>query len=331
MKGRIENKIKTEDHIKELIQIMPKFINKYYYSLNSKSHTTKLRYITNVIRFLNYYFDNNIITIKEHQLKEIDSFVIEQYMESINYINGDEGEIKELSANSKAIIYSSLSSFFAFLKNNKYITESPFENQMIERPRIEIKDVVFLTPEEVKNVEATILNIDDDWKYRDILLFRIPVINGLRVTALSEINIEDVDLKTNTIKVVEKGGISKSVYIDEVTADYIRTWMRKRVIILRDKDLKNNALFISNQGKRITVRSIERVIQKYTKVAVPYKHITPHKLRSTCGTNLYQAKKDIYLVAKVLGHKSTAPTQRYTCVFEEDKQDAINTVANLYS
>ena len=79
----------------------------------------------------------------------------------------------------------------------------------------------------------------------------------------------------------------------------------------------------------MSVRSIERVISKYTDKAT-YKHITPHKLRSTFGTNLYQSTKDIYLVADALGHKSTSPTKRYTKIFDEDKRNAIEIVSEMY-
>ena len=117
---------------------------------------------------------------------------------------------------------------------------------------------------------------------------------------------------------------------DDKTKEYIIKWMCDRRDLLGD-DLNNcNALFISNRKTRMSISSIEDVIEKYTKDTIKDKHITPHKLRSTCGTNIYQHTKDIYLVANVLGHKSTSPTKRYAKVFEEDKQNAINYVANLY-
>ena len=335
MQGRVEHKIVVEKKIQEIIKEYPNYIKKFYYSLNSKTHMTKLRYIMNVIRFLNYYGNGNII--KESELNNIEAFDIDSYMQSINYIE-DNGVVKELSPATKACIYSSINAFMTFLKYNKYISENPFETTKIERPKIQENDVVFLTPEEVKKVENAILEgvgnarskgKQKNWKYRDMLLFRIPVVNGLRVTALSEINISDINFKRNTIKVTEKGNITKEVYIDDKTKDYIIKWLCDRKDILDGfNDCK--ALFISNRKERMSVSSIGDVIEKYTKATIKDKHITPHKLRSTCGTNIYQHTKDIYLVANVLGHKSTSPTKRYAKIFDEDKQNAINAVATLY-
>lgn len=330
MQGRIENKIKTENHIQNIIKDCPDFIKEYYYSLSSKTHTTKLRYISHVVRFLNY-ISEDVKSMTTNDLDNLTPMSIQRYIESINYYNKGNG-VAELSSNTKAIIYSSINSLFEFLKKSDYISRSPFDNNRIQRPKVKENDVVFLTPEEVKLVEESILKSRDEYKYRDLLLFRIPTINGLRVTALSEINIEDIDFKDSSIKVVEKGNIEKSVYLDQKTMEYLRTWLTTRGRILGVSGCeKCKALFISNQKCRMVCRSIERIITKHTSKAIPNKHITPHKLRSTCGTNLYQAKKDIYLVASVLGHKSTAPTRRYTKVFDNDKRNAINTIAEIYN
>ena len=109
---------------------------------------------------------------------------------------------------------------------------------------------------------------------------------------------------------------------------FLNMWLEERLKLL-DYDKNEKSLFISNRKTRMTVRSIENIIEKYTETATE-KHITPHKLRSTCGTNLYQKKRDIYLVSKVLNHKTTAPTKRYAKVFEEDRKEAAYDLASIY-
>ena len=333
MRGRLENKIKTESHIQDMITNMPEYIQRFYYSMNNKSHTTKLRYVTNVIRFLNHIFNNEIPTIEK--LKTIDSYAIQIYMSEIGLfeVNGDYHELKE---SSQCVIYSSLCMFFEFLNRERYIDSNPFSDGRIERPKIKDNPVTFLTPNEVITVENQILNgtgnarsigKQKNWKYRDLLLFRIPVVNGLRVTALSEINIDDIDFKNKRITVTEKGNITKKVSFDNKTDMYLKIWIKQREELLGD--YKERALFISNRRTRMTVRSIENVVEKYTQ-CIEGKHITPHKLRSTCGTNVYQQTKDIYLVSKILGHKNTSPTRRYAAVFDEDITETINNVANMY-
>ena len=333
MKGRLENKIKTENKIQKKVANMPDYITKFYVSLKNKSHTTKMIYINNVIRFLINRF-GRIPNIEE--LKEIDDYNIQVYISEIGYYENN-GEIHELKESTQANIYSALSAFFSFM-GRTYGYKNPFENNAIERPKIRENDIVYLEPEEVRKIEANILSgvgnkiskgKQEDWKYRDLLLFRIPVVNGLRVTALSEINIEDIDLANRKITVTEKGNITKQVGFDLKTSNYIQIWLTQRRQLMGDKANTERAFFISNRRTRMTVRSIERIIQKYTAGCVD-KHITPHKLRSTFGTNVYDQTRDVQLVSKLLGHKTVNPTRRYVAVFEKDMASAINKVADLY-
>jgi site-specific recombinase XerD len=81
-----------------------------------------------------------------------------------------------------------------------------------------------------------------------------------------------------------------------------------------------DALFLSLQMKRINVRSVENLVKKYTQLVTNYKKITPHKLRSTYGTNLYQATGDIYLVADVLGHNDVNTTKKHYAAIDEDQR-----------
>ena len=83
-----------------------------------------------------------------------------------------------------------------------------------------------------------------------------------------------------------------------------------------DKD----ALFLSLQIKRITVRAVENLVKKYATIAAPLKNISPHKLRSTYGTNLYHATGDIYMVADVLGHKDVNTTKKHYAAITEDRR-----------
>ena len=81
-----------------------------------------------------------------------------------------------------------------------------------------------------------------------------------------------------------------------------------------------NALFLSLQNKRISVRAVENLVKKYSKLVTNLKNITPHKLRSTYGTNLYRETGDIYLVADVLGHKDVNTTRKHYAAIEEDRR-----------
>jgi len=82
-------------------------------------------------------------------------------------------------------------------------------------------------------------------------------------------------------------------------------------------------MFISLQNKRISIRAVENLVKKFAEQASPLKKISPHKLRSTFGTNLYKETKDIYIVADVLGHKDVNTTKKHYAAISEDMRKSV--------
>ena len=134
------------------------------------------------------------------------------------------------------------------------------------------------------------------WKYKSLPLL------GL--------DMDDVDFKNNGIKVHRKGGADVIVYFGDEVRDALLSYWEERSIITPAEG-HANALFLSLQRKRISVRSVENLVKKYSRLVTTVKNITPHKLRSTYGTTLYQETGDIYLVADVLGHKDVNTTPKH--------------------
>lgn len=337
MRARLEHKQATDKRLQEKINGMPEFMKVYYYSLHNKTHATKKTYLNNVIRFLDHISDTDVNGVTETDLNKIKSTDIAAYMQDIEYYSkgGHDGEQK---ATSKNAIYCSLANFFACMEREEIISKNPFSGGKIERAKVKENDIVFLNPDEVKRVKSVILSgvgssraisRQKPYRSRDLCLFMIPVVCGLRVMALNEINLEDLDFENKRIHVTEKGNITKYVYITDDVIYCIKSWIADRAKLMGGCD-ETNALFISNEKERMSVSSIERVIMKYCTAAVPEKHITPHKLRSTFATNAYQTTRDVLLVASLMGHKSPDVTRRYAKVFDENKIDAINMTANLY-
>ena len=118
-----------------------------------------------------------------------------------------------------------------------------------------------------------------------------------------------------------KGGNQTVLYFSNVVAQALKTWLEKRASLELDKDEK--AMFISLQRKRISVRAVEDLVKKFAKEASPLKNISPHKLRSTFGTNLYRETKDIYIVADVLGHKDVNTTKKHYAAISEDMRKSV--------
>lgn len=149
---------------------------------------------------------------------------------------------------------------------------------------------------------------------------------GMRISECVGIDIDDINWEENSVYLERKGRKFQNVYFDEKCAELLSAYMDER----EDMDLNEpaTALFISRNGTRITPRSVQRMIKKYASVAVKNKHITPHKLRSTYATGVYEATGDIYLVKDALNHKSINTTARYADISEEKRKEASTAAGN---
>ena len=149
---------------------------------------------------------------------------------------------------------------------------------------------------------------------------------GIRVSECVGLDIHDVDFDNQRMKVRRKGGYEDIVYFGEEVSLALQDYLeeRERIIPLTGHE---NAFFLSMQNRRITVRSVENLVKKYASKVTTMKKITPHKLRSTYGTTLYQETGDIYLVADVLGHKDVNTTRKhYAAMQDENKRKAAKAV-----
>ena len=145
---------------------------------------------------------------------------------------------------------------------------------------------------------------------------------GIRVSECAGLNIGDIDLKHHCMKVIRKGGKEDIVYYsDELTQilrDYIYGYRKEKVAVEGHED----ALFLSAQRKRISVRSIERLVEKYVADTGNLKHLTAHSLRKTFGSQLYQNTSDLYLVAETLGHASVETTRKHYADITDQHKEA---------
>ena len=151
---------------------------------------------------------------------------------------------------------------------------------------------------------------------------------GIRVSECVGLDIDDIDFKNNGIKIHRKGGAEVVVYFGDEVADALLDYLEERETI-EAVEGHGNALFLSMQKKRIQVRSVENLVKKYSRLVTTVKNITPHKLRSTYGTTLYQETGDIYLVADVLGHKDVNTTRRHYAAQADERRRMAGRVVQL--
>lgn len=141
----------------------------------------------------------------------------------------------------------------------------------------------------------------------------------MRVSECVGIDIQDIDFKNSGVKVRRKGGYEAVIYFGEEVAVALLDYLEKREC-MSPAEGHENALFLSIQDRRITVRAVENLVKKYALPVTNLKKITPHKLRSTYGTTLYRETGDIYLVADVLGHKDVNTTRKHYAALGEEKR-----------
>lgn len=322
MSGRHEKEMKINQFIEKQLMGMPPIMTDYYYSLISsgKTYTTAKIYIYHIEQFMKFLYKNNCPNDFYINVK---STHINKYIASLQIAVSEKDGIK-ISDSYKTLSWSALKSFFDFLVP-EYININPVA--YTKRPKMrDNPEVTFLNEKEMSDIFENVKRKSlDKFTNRDLCILKVGFATGLRVSAISQLNVEDIDFKNNRIKVIEKGHKECYVLIGEKLKAQIREWLEDRKKYFDCSN--NNALFLSQENTRISVRTIERLIKKYTDVVD--KKVTPHVMRHSCATNLYEKTGDIYLCAKQLNHKNVSTTQRYAELSKEKQKQAANILDNL--
>ena len=247
----------------------------------------------------------------------------------INYSNSAKGKMRKLST---------LRSLYAYFYKKELIKTNP--TVLVDLPKLHEKPIIRLETDEVVKLLDAIESGDrltkGQQKYhnkthlRDLAIISLLLGTGIRISECVGLNINDFDFENSSFKIIRKGGNQTILYLpDEVKnilLDYLKN-NRRNVIPIVEEDI--DAMFISLQKKRMTASSITKMLKKYTKFVTPLKNISPHKLRSTFGTNLYRETGDIYLVADVLGHKDVNTTKKHYAAIDEERRRIAAKVTKL--
>ena len=318
MSGRFEKEMQIEQNVMKNLNDMPSILTDYWYSLigAGKSYRTAKEYISSVIRFIKFVFNENC---PDEFYLDVTTGHINRYISSLRTktING---KTERTSDSYKTTNWSALNSFFQFLVPD-YIATNPVSNT--SRPKMKDNpNVTFLTAEEIskilQNVEQT---ANEKFVNRDLCLLKLGFATGLRISAIVQIDISDLDLEHNQIRITEKGDHDACVIIGDNLKAQMQLWLQDREQYFDTAE--NDALFITQLNTRLSVRTVKDMMDRYTRGATD-KHVTPHVMRHTCATNLYEATGDIYLCAKQLHHKNVATTQRYAELSKEKQKKAAN-------
>ena len=327
MTGTQEFNKKYINKINNILSSQPDYIRGFVNYMSDVALTTKYAYMNDVIGFIKK-IDK---PIEQLTLDDFSNYISElQYKE-----NGE-----TTTSSYRIAVYSALKKFNEYLYTSKKIPENYMT--YIKRPKpiekqntIEKREKGFLTKNEIakyiQTVEDNSINkyrqIGYIWNKRDLLIIKIFLVTGIRCSALSRLDINNIDFTTNTLSVTDKGNKIKQCILPEDIIDDVKEWVE-----IRENEIKDNqpALFISNRKKRMDQVSIYNVVNKYSR-NIKNKHITPHKLRATYGTQLYNATKDIYFVQKCMGHSTPKTTELYIRGTEQDikkASDIMNRIIN---
>lgn len=292
--------MEEENISKNIINLINKFISYIEVSKN-RSLKTVNNYRRYLYRFFNFAKINNVKDINQ---ETIDSFIL--YLRRQNGTR--DGEMKTNTRNYHLI---ALRMFLKYLIKMDIKSLSP---EKIELAKQQPRQVDFLEKEELKKIiyAPNLIKIDELTKLRDISILELLFSTGLRVSELSNLKKENINLSKEEFSIRGKGGKIRVVFMSETAKKTLKEYLNKRIDT-------SDALFIrtdidptKNEIENLTPRSIQRIVKKYSKIAGITKKVTPHTLRHSFATDLLYQGADIRSVQEMLGHSSIATTQIYT-------------------
>jgi site-specific recombinase XerD len=324
MTGRIEQENKLREKINEKLSNLPSIFTEFYQYMESdnKSYGTCLHYISYVSDFMDFITQGNI---DDEFYKNVTILDIRNYITSLRRRVKKGKEVRN-SDSIQATRWSAINTFYNFLVMDNYMETNPMNKT--KRPKNKKQnEIVFLEKDEISTIlDKVRKTAKGRMVNRDLAIVILGVSTGIRVGAMVQIDVDDIDFKNNTIRVLEKGNKDRLIKFGDNTRAILSQWIMDRNSYF--DDLETNALFISQVRQRITTEGIRKVLRRYTKDLD--KHITPHCLRKTAATQACKSGVDINTVANILGHNSITTTQRYMAVIESEKNKAVAALDNLF-
>ena len=282
-------------------QLLKKFLD--YLSLQKNCSSNTLRgYRRDIFQFINFLKKNKINSFKSISYQDLLSYL--GYLRNYGY--------SETTIGRKV---ASLKSFFKFLSARKIIKSNPVA--LLSSPKKPDRLPDFLTLEEVEKI----LNIpsEKNWQsLRDKAILELLYSTGIRVGELTSLKIGDIDFFQELIKVKGKGKKERIVPIGRYALKALIEYIEKR------PNKKEKKVFLNKYGKPLSERSVERIIDKFSKKAGIGKKITPHTFRHTFATHMLDRGADLRTVQELLGHERITTTQIYTHLTVEKLKEFYN-------
>lgn len=328
--------------LRELQRELPDMCADYFMSIEQlTSPLTRLSYAYDLKLFFQYLSDEvakfsgkPITEFTVEDIRRVTKQDLERYARYLAlYVKNealDDGQVatKEISNHEFGIKrkYASLRAFYKYLFSEGLIESNTAA--LVPLPKLHEHAIIRLDVDEVARIldlaengqalPKTYQKYHNVTKKRDLAMLSLFLGTGIRISECVGLNIDDFDFEQNAFVVTRKGGKEVILYLSDEVAAALKDYLEERRNI-EALPGHEDAFFLSIQRRRITQRAVENMVKKYASIAAPLKKkISPHKLRSTFGTNLYRETGDIYLVADVLGHSDVNTTRKHYAAIAED-------------
>lgn len=261
------------------------------------------------------YLERFVEFTNDIKVENITTEIIRKYRLWLNrYKNNNEDELATITQSYHLI---ALRGFLTYLSNRDIPSLSP---EKIVLPKVSRKQVTFLHYDEVERLLAQI-PLSTETGLRDRAIVDLLFSSGLRVSELVNLNRDHVNTTRREFMVRGKGQKDRPVFIGEAAAQRVKDYLEARndSLIPLFISYSRNSGTVSTTGdyRRLTARSIQRIVTHYAKLAGITKHVSPHTMRHSYATDLLMNGADIRSVQSMLGHSSISTTQVYTHVTDE--------------
>lgn len=318
--------------IREIRRQLPPFCGEFFRGIEQyTTPLTRLGYARDLKLFFDFliteteeFVGKPILQFDTTDLDKVTSTHLEMFLEYITlyrvdgktFRNGERARCRKLSSVRALLKYFYKKGAISSNVGSKIDTPKVHESQIIRLEFDEVGKVLDLaeTGEDMTNMQK---GFHKHTQARDYAMLSLFLGTGIRISECVGLDIDDFDFNQNAFQVTRKGGNKVILYFNEEVSDALQNYILERKNI-KAQPGSEKALFLSLQNKRISVRAVEKLVKKYSQIINPLKKITPHKLRSTFGTNLYRQTKDIYIVADVLGHKDVNTTRKHYAAISDD-------------
>ena len=296
---------------------------KYLIAERGYSELTVKHYNHDLSVFGRYLEENYDTSPEDLLVEEINQYQVSEFLSDIILT-------KDNSPAAKNRKLYCLRSFFEFLRKKQIINNNPTDS--IEASKLGIKsEPIYMQEGEINKYLEAIKDHNSKHVKRDLAINKVFLYCGLRISELVNLNLDDINYTDQSIKFYGKGNKERYVPLHQEALNAIRSYLPDRNRIKPKNDDAHQALFLSNWGKRISIRTVQKMVKKYAKKAgiKNASKITPHKLRHTFASMLYRKTKDLRILQELLGHSDISTTQIYTHTDKEQRKSAVDQLPDI--